>query len=155
MKIIAVKSKSIFKVFFKGITRTNEDNLNLTFFGLDTSSPIKLKDFQGFLRKYNEMARKKEAVSIGNIKEIIPLGKGDKRDITQFFILLYTFVIDSKNNEKGGILIGNHNDHGNSLLGIWPLTAVKTASRSAKDYNKLLELIVDTPDKFQDLLLVS
>jgi hypothetical protein len=147
------KYNAIFKIYFDGTADSSTQGLNLTFFGPEKSEII-LDDFPTFLLKFEELARKKKTHSIGNIKEIISLGRADKSVITQFFTLLYTIHISDDNNQKAGVLIGNHKEFGHVVLGIWPYGSITNASLSSEDFNNLFIQVVSNSENFKDMLLI-
>jgi hypothetical protein len=141
-----------YKVFFEGNPTAPMVGLSLTFLGL--SDIKKISEFPNFTVKFNELARRKQYSSFGNIKEVLPLNPIERNKLNQFHVLLYSIKEESKI-QRTGLLIANHKDHGFVVLGIWPMISSKENIRIPENYDKILNQIVIHPEKFIDCLLIS
>ena len=145
---------SIFKVFFEGGLDQATKGLSLSFFG-SPNKQIKMPSFPNFLMKFNELARKKQTYSVGNIKEVLPLGKADKTGIGQFHVLLFEMKNANANNIKNGFLIAHHKELGYIILGNWPYNTLKTIPQSPEEYDAIFEHMVQDNNEFTNMLLIS
>jgi hypothetical protein len=149
---IGSQEKQFFKVYFSGNDAFPATGLNLTFFSLP--NPIQLEQFQTYLVKFNDISRKKSIHSFGNIKEVISTGTRGVGKIHQHYIILYSIKIEDKL-LRTGILIGDHSESGFLVLGIWPISAIESAVPSKEGYKALFDQILNSPENFTDILLIS
>lgn len=143
---------SNYKVFFEGNPTTPTVGLSLTFLGLTDIK--KVSEFPNFAVKFNELARRKQYNSIGNIKEVLPLGISERSKLTQFHVLLYSNKLETKL-QRTGLLIANHKDHGYIVLGIWPLDSSKENINISNNFDEILHQIIAHPEKYFDCMLIS
>lgn len=144
----------IYKVFFQGVSDENPEDISLTFFKFQKEEHS-LDAFPSFLLEYSELARKKKVYSFANIKETLPLGNASKKDIIQFYVLLFTFTGSNEEIKKNGILIAKHKTKGFIILGEWPYNPKKNENSATLEYNKILSKIIEDPDFFKKVLLVN
>ena len=144
---------AIYKVFLKGMGNSDEQEYDLTFFGLEQKM-IPLEQFSSFLLAYNDLAQKKKTISISNVKEIIPLGKAEKRDFINFYVILFSQTKEGEM-ERSGILVGNHKVQGFCVIAIWPLTALEKFNHTISDFDVMLQKIVQHPENYSELILIS
>ncbi len=149
-----LEQNNIYKVFFQGVSDANSDDISLTFFKF-TDEVYTLDAFPSFLLDYNELARKKKVYSFANIKETLPLGNASKRDIIQFYVLLFTFTGTNDKIKKKGILIAKHKKKGFNILGEWPYNPNKNENSATLEYNKILIQIIKEPNLFKNVLLIN
>jgi hypothetical protein len=142
----------IYKVHFQGIS-TDKEDLRLTFHSLNNE--YLLEDFPKFLLLINDLSRKKKTYSFGNIKEIIPLGQASPFKIAQYFVVMYTEQVMDKSPKKNGLLIGKIEDTKYNVLGVWPVITNDQQISFKSNFNNILSEIIEKPQKFVDILLIS
>ncbi len=148
------EQNTIYKVYFQGVSDADPEEISLTFFKF-TNEENNLDTFPSFLLEYNELARKKKVYSFANIKETLPLGNASKKEIIQFYVLLFTFTGNNDEIKKNGILIAKHKSKGFIILGEWPYNPIKTENSATLEYDKILIKIIQDPDFFKKVLLIN
>ncbi len=157
MKILK-SYNSVYNVFFNGSSLINKNELSLTFFDqnnyYENDEIIILKNFNRFLLSLDDLGLRSEIKikTIKTINQVIPLGSADLKNILNLYVILIT---EKKEENKIGLLIGNHEKLGYILLGLWPHNPYKIFKNENEINDILNEMIQTTNNKYKNILIIS
>jgi hypothetical protein len=141
-----------YRVFFKQKLSDHLPKTSLNFQAM-VDTPIILKNFAEFQRKFNELARKKQVFQMINIKEVKTFGGVSLKKITKYFVLLITKKLNEKV-QRMGFLIGNHEELGFCLLGVWPIQVLEKSSIQA-NWDVFLDKVLHDEQNYADTILIT
>ena len=147
------ESQSLFKVYFEGFTDTYDKNLHLTFISIQDLN-LSYSTFPNFLRKYNELSRKKGSYSLKNISQVISYGGANTRNMIEYYVVLFT-QSGKNGNEKIGYLLGKNKQNEYHFMGSWPFDRKELITAQPSIPKKGIEQIFEVPDQNSDILLVT
>ncbi|MHA1748145.1 MAG: hypothetical protein ACTSYF_05820 [Promethearchaeota archaeon] len=152
-----------FKIYFKGVGYEPEKDWSLTFF-YNSNIVEPFKDFQNFLRQYNELSRKKRALSFNNIAKVIKHGSIENYNVQNYYVLLRK---KKNKNEKSldnegpveeireGYLLARLKSQEDLILGYWPYEFFYHHLELQHVPVVSINRIIESPEEFENILLIS
>lgn len=152
-----------FKIYFKGVGYELEKDWSLTFF-YNSSVVEPFENFQNFLMQFNELTRKKKALSLSNIAKVIKHGPIKDYNIQNYYVLLRKKKEKNDSSAKAeiqpdeireGYLLVRTKNQEDLILGYWPYEFFRNHLELQRVPVISIKQITENPDNFEEILLIT
>ncbi|KKN69662.1 hypothetical protein LCGC14_0438510 [marine sediment metagenome] len=139
-----------YKVIFKAIENVENKNLMMSFKNLNSTTPIAIPS--EFINKLRDLSENLEnIIHFQNIEEVLIIGNLVSRYNHNYYLIN---LFERVNGEKQGYLIGNVNELGDIVLGVWPFNRQLLKLTPDVIINTFDEMI-KSPTNYRKICIIS
>ncbi len=144
----------LYKIYFSKLTDDIDENYNLTFYSIQNLN-LTYSQFPTFLRKFNDLSRKKTTHTLQKMNKIIPYGNSNIDEILQFYVILFSNGENQEDLTRKGYFIGKNKANQYKIYGFWPFYRKDEIMNQPALISQELDQLVEDPKKFHDIIMIN